>query len=197
MKTLVAALVTASLVGCASVDQRMHDRKHYRQFQVEAIKAQSDARVTARQAEALEKQAMWNALAEVVKANPDAASNVAIVAAVAAARDGEGFGTKQAGMELLNTENEATAFDWAKILVSPTLNAVTGLGMTAITNHTQRAMFRQSALVDLAETAVDGKVVDVIGSVVQRESGAHNVTEGGSSLDMSTATSDNSDGVNP
>ena len=95
MKILLAGITLVSLIGCASADQKMYDKKHYRHSQIEAIKAQSEARVTAQQAEASEKQAMWNALAEVVKANPEAASNVAIVAAVAAAREGEGGGTKQ------------------------------------------------------------------------------------------------------
>ena len=47
--------------------------------QVEAIKVQLEAASSRERASALEKQAMWDALAEVVRANPEAASNVAIV----------------------------------------------------------------------------------------------------------------------
>ena len=98
MKTLVAGVALVSLFGCASAQEKMASKQDYRRAQVEAIKVQSDAGVYKQQAVCAEKQAMWNALAEVVKANPEAASNVAIVAAVAAAREGEGNETESTGM---------------------------------------------------------------------------------------------------
>ena len=76
--TIIGPLVAVLLAtGCASADQKMASKRNYRESQVAAIAVQETGRVDRAHAEALEQQAMWKALAEVVKANPEAASHVA------------------------------------------------------------------------------------------------------------------------
>jgi hypothetical protein len=156
----------------------MASKQDYRRAQVEAISVQSNAKVSTQQVLSLEKQAMWNALAEVVKANPEAASNVAIVAAVAAARDGEGSQTESSGMALIKTERDVTALDWAKVLVPASVNGLTNVGIAAISNRTSRAAIRANAAVNLAEIEQQGRVYDVLGDAVSGESAVYNVSDG-------------------
>ena len=175
----------------------MASKEDYRRAQVEAIAVQSNAKVSTQQVLSLEKQAMWNALAEVVKANPAAASNVAIVAAVAAAREGEGSKTASSGMALIKTETDVTALDWAKVLVPASLNGLTNVGIAAISNRTSRAAIRANAAVNLAEIEQQGRVYDVLSDAVSGESAVYNVTEGAtfvggdSSISSSTETTTN------
>ena len=60
----------------------MASKRDYRQAQVKAIEVQKQADIMAAQAASAERVAMWNALSEAVKANPESASHMAIVAAV-------------------------------------------------------------------------------------------------------------------
>ena len=139
MKTIIVGLALLSFLGCASAEQKMASKRDYRDAQVEAIRVQSDATVWRERASALEKQAMWDALAEVVRANPEAASNVAIVAAVAAARDGGESGESTSeGMALIKTERDVTALDWAKVLTGPVLGTVTQVGIAALNTDLRR-----------------------------------------------------------
>jgi hypothetical protein len=180
MKILIAGMTLVSLIGCTSAGQKIVSKQGYRDAQVEAIRVQSDAGVYRQQALSAEKEAMWYALAEVVKANPDAASNVAIVAAVAAAKD-EGP-SKESGMALIKTENDVTALDWARVLVPSSIGAMSNVGIAAITNRTARAAIRTRAAVDIADIEMQGKVFDVLGTAVGGEDVVYNLGEGASMI---------------
>ena len=165
MKGLVIGLALLSFLGCASADQKMQSKANYRDAQVEAIKVQSEMRVNQAHAEALEKKAMWEALASVAKANPEAASNVAIVAAVAAAREG-GDGTQQAtGMALIKTERDVTALDWAKVMTAPVLGTLTQVGIAAVNSDLQKEISRNNRDVNMKQEENRGKIFDVIPSI--------------------------------
>lgn len=196
MKGIVLAVSLTTLFGCASAEQKLASKQDYRNAQVEAIRVQSDARVSRTQVQALEKQAMWNALAEVVKANPEAASNVAIVAAVAAARDGgaEGEGTAE-GMALIKTEREVTALDWAKVLTGPVLGTVTQVGIAALNTDLQKEISRNNTAVDIVEAEIEGKIYDAVGVMASTPRSTVTVSDdatyvgGDSSISTSTSTS--------
>jgi hypothetical protein len=166
----VAAIL---LVGCASADQKMASKRNYRESQVAAIAVQENGRVDRAHAEALEQQAMWKALAEVVKANPEAASHVAIVAAVAAVSGKDEGGRQEATMVTLRGEQDA-ALQWAQALAGPVLGTVGSLGVAAINNDMQKAIVRETTKVSIAQTEQDGRLYDVIGSI------ASNRLDGGS-----------------
>lgn len=191
MKTIIVGLALVSFLGCASAEQKMESKRDYRDAQVEAIRVQSESRVSRDQVNALEKQAMWNALAEVVKANPEAASNVAIVAAVAAARDGEaGGGTTSEGMALIKTERDVTALDWAKVLTGPVLGTVTQVGIAALNTDLQKEISRNNTAVDLVEAEIEGKIYDAVGTMAATPRSTVTVTDSGSYIggDSNTTT---------
>ena len=198
MKGIVLAVSLTTLFGCASAEQKLASKQDYRNAQVEAIRVQSDARVSRTQVQALEKQAMWNALAEVVKANPEAASNVAIVAAVAAARDGgeDGEGSAE-GMALIKTEREVTALDWAKVLTGPVLGTVTQVGIAALNTDLQKEISRNNTAVDIVEAEIEGKIYDAVGVMASTPRQTVTVSDdatyvgGDSSISTSTSTETN------
>ena len=181
MKIIIVGLALVSFLGCASAEQKMASKRDYRDAQVEAIRVQSESRVSRDQVNALEKQAMWNALAEVVKANPDAASNVAIVAAVAAARDGgENGESTSEGMALIKTERDVTALDWAKVLTGPVLGTVTQVGIAALNTDLQKEISRNNTAVDLVEAEIEGKIYDAVGTMASTPRSTVTVTDSGS-----------------
>lgn len=169
MKLTVLLCAVLLATGCASAEQRMESKAHYRQSQVQAIKVQEEGRVGRAQVAALEQQAMWNALAEVVKANPDAASNVAIVAAVAASRGGSGGHAPEAAMIALRGEQD-TALQWAQVLAGPVLSTVGTLGVAALNNDMQKAIVRETTKAQIVESEQDGKIYDMIGKIAENRS---------------------------
>jgi hypothetical protein len=163
--TIIGPLVAVLLAtGCASADQKMASKRDYRESQVAAIAVQETGRVDRAHASALEQQAMWKALAEVVKANPDAASHVAIVAAVAAVSGKDSGGRQEATMVTLRGEQDA-ALQWAQALAGPVLGTVGTLGVAAINNDMQKAIVRETTKVSIAQTEQDGRLYDVIGNI--------------------------------
>jgi hypothetical protein len=190
MKTILVGLALVSFLGCASAEQKMESKQDYRRAQVEAIKVQSDARISRDQVNALEKQAMWNALAEVVKANPEAASNVAIVAAVAAARDGgEGGQSTSEGMALIKTERDVTALDWAKVLTGPVLGTVTQVGIAALNTDLQKEISRNNTSVDIVEAEIEGKIYDAVGVMASTPRSTVTVSDSASYIGGDSAVS--------
>lgn len=166
MKTIIVGLALVSFLGCASAEQKFSSKADYRDAQVEAIKVQSDMRVSQAHAEAMEKKAMWEALAAVAVANPDAASNVAIVAAVAAAREGgNGSAPQSAGMALIKTEQDVTALDWARVMTGPVLGTLTQVGIAAVNSDLQKEISRNNRDVNIQREENRGKIFDVIPAI--------------------------------
>ena len=158
----IALIVLAT--GCATQGQ-LDSKADYRRQQVEAIKVQAEAKVSQQQVAALERKAMWDALAEVVKANPEAASNVAIVAAVAAARTGED-GESERSIVTLKTE-QSDAQSWARLLAAPILSSVTQLGIAAFNTDLQKEISKNNSAVQITEAEQDGKIYEMIGVIAE------------------------------
>ena len=169
--TIIGPLMAVLLAtGCASADQKMASKRDYRESQVAAIAVQETGRVDRAQAASMEQQAMWRALAEVVKANPEAASHVAIVAAVAAVSGKDDGGRQEATMVTLRGEQDA-ALQWAQALAGPVLGTVGTLGVAAINNDMQKAIVRETTKVSIAQTQQEGRLYDVIGSITGNRGG--------------------------
>jgi hypothetical protein len=162
----------ALLAGCASADQRLHDKANYRQAQVSIVAAQEKARTERETAEAVETAAMWAALAEIVKADPDSSGMVAMVAAVSAARDGQAP-SRSASMVTLKTEQDVTALDWVKVLANP----VTNVGIAALNMDLQKTIAKQRTLVDLADMQMQGKLYDSFVELGSKETTQYNVSD--------------------
>jgi len=160
------------MTGCATADQRIADKNNYRQSQVLMVEAQERARTEREAAQAVETAAMWAALAEIVKADPDSSGMVAMVAAVSAARDGQSP-QRTASMVTLKTEQETTALDWVKVLANP----VTNIGIAALNMDLQKTIAKQNTLVDLANEANEAKMMDTFATLGSRDTTSYNVSD--------------------
>ena len=161
--TVVA--ITISGTGCASASAKLDSKRGYRQAQVEAIKVQREADVIAQQHLSAERVAMWNALSEAVKHNPESASNLAIVAAVASSRSDSGTVTT-GSVTTLAPEREVLPIDYIKALAGPVLTSATAVGISAITNETTRASINANRSVRIAEVGVDAATIGAINNAI-------------------------------
>ena len=165
MKIIAIAMALAVLTGCASAESRMQSRADYRDSQVEMVKAQKQAEIQASQQASAEKVAMWQALSEAVKANPDAASHMAIVAAVAST-GGNGGRTVSSQVVTLNRENETNALDVVKAVTPSVVGALTQTGIAAIAAETLRNASDNSREINIERIEADSKMWDVFGDAV-------------------------------
>ena len=165
MKIIATLMALAVLTGCASAESRMQSRADYRDSQVEMVKAQKQAEIQAAQQASAEKVAMWNALSEAVKANPDAASHMAIVAAVAST-GGNGGRTVSSQVVTLNRENETNALDVVKAVTPSVVGALTQTGIAAIAAETLRNASDNSREINIERIEADSKMWDVFGDAV-------------------------------
>ena len=76
-------------------------------------------------------------------------------------------------MVMLKTENQATALDWARVLANP----ITNVGIAALNMDLQKTIARQSALVDLADIANDGKMMDTFATLGSRDTTSYTVSD--------------------
>ena len=168
MKVLVGVLTAAVLTGCASAEQRMASRADYRDAQVEAIKVQSEQRTARETSEQLAEAAMWQSLAEAVKANPDSASHFAIVMAVAASRGGSDE-AEEGPVATIRAEREVTALDYVKVLAGPVLGTATQVGIAALNNDLQKEISRNNRDVQIQDEINEGRIYDVVEAIAESD----------------------------
>lgn len=166
-KGCVIALVITLGAGCASAETKLASKQDYRKQQVAAIKVQKEADIVAAQAAAAERVAMWNALSEAVKANPESASHMAIVAAVSTSSGNNANVVTRSNVVQLNKEREdAQAIDYLKVLTPGLIGGVTQAGIAAIVNETSRDRIQANRDVRIAEIGVDNAIVGAVNNAI-------------------------------
>jgi len=164
----LVAVITASvaLTACASADQKIASKQDYRRAQIEAIKVQRQADAQAAEAQSAERVAMWEALGEAVKANPDAASHMAIVAAVSSTGNNSPAPSVRGNIVRLNEERETTAIDVLKVITPGLIGGVTQAGIAAIAAETTRDSIKANRDIRVKEIEVDGQLWGVLGTAI-------------------------------
>ena len=164
----LVAVITASvaLTACATADQRIASKQDYRRAQIEAIKVQRQADAEAAEAQSAERVAMWEALAEAVKANPEAASHMAIVAAVSSTGGNAPAKAVRGNVVKLNEERETTAIDVLKVITPGLIGGVTQAGIAAIAAETTRDSIKANRDIRVKEIEMDGQLWDVLGTAI-------------------------------
>lgn len=167
IKTIVLATALALGAGCASAETKLASKADYRKQQVAVVKVQKEADIMAAQAAAAERVAMWNALSEAVKANPESASHLAIVAAVSSSRGANGETVTRSNVVQLAKEREdAQAIDYLKVLTPGLIGGVTQAGIAAIVNETSRDRIAANRDIRIAEVGVDGQIIGAINNAI-------------------------------
>ena len=167
MKLLALLMVITLGTGCASAETKLASKQDYRKQQVEAIKVQKQADTIAAQAAAAERVAMWQALEAAVKANPESASHMAIVAAVSTSSGNPANTVTRSNVVQLNKEREdAQAIDYLKVLTPGLIGGVTQAGIAAIVNETSRDRIAANRDVRIAEVGVDSEIIGAINNAI-------------------------------
>jgi hypothetical protein len=167
IKFIAVATALAVGAGCASAETKLASKQDYRKQQVEAIKVQKKADIIAAQAAAAERVAMWNALEAAVKANPESASHMAIVAAVSTSSGNPANTVTRSNVVRLNKEREdAQAIDYLKVLTPGLIGGVTQAGIAAIVNETSRDRIAANRDVRIAEVGVDSEIIGAINNAI-------------------------------
>ena len=175
MKIITGIVLAGLMTGCATAEQKMDSRRDYRDAQVEAIRVQSEQRTARETSEQLAEAAMWQSLAEAVKANPDSASHFAIVMAVAAAKT-DASGESKTAMTTIKTEQDVTALDWARVLTGPVLGTVTQVGIAALNTDLQKEISRNNTERAITESNNDTRLYDVVSAVASNRDNGSSVS---------------------
>jgi len=156
---LAGVVVLLVLTGCTSAEQK----QEYRNAQVEMVRTQ----VQSREQIALQREQaqakMWEAAAEIVKANPESAPAFAVVMGVRVANGEE---QKEAPMvSLQREENEALAVVKA---VAPALVTTLGtVGVAAIQADVNKTQSDNAAMVAIADAATDADIMRSVTGMAQ------------------------------
>jgi hypothetical protein len=161
MKLLIIAPL-AVLIGCASAEQRMESRADYRDAQVEAIKVQAEQATARRSSQDLADAAMWQSLAEAVKANPESASHFAIVMAVAASNGKNSEPQGATAMATLKSEREVLPIDYVKAVAPALIGTLGNVGTAAIAADQIKESIKANRDIRITEAQVDGKMWDTL-----------------------------------
>lgn len=162
MKLLIIGSLTALLIGCASAEQRMESRADYRDAQVEAIRVQAEQATARRSSQDLADAAMWQSLAEAVKANPESASHFAIVMAVAASNGNNGQPQGATAMATLKSEREVLPIDYIKAVAPALIGTLGNVGTAAIAADQIKESIKANRDIRITEAQVDGKMWDTL-----------------------------------
>jgi hypothetical protein len=193
VKLITGMLAAVLITGCASAEQRMESKRDYRDAQVEAIKVQAEQQTARQTGEQLAEAAMWQSLAEAVKANPESASHFAIVMAVAASKS-DANGESNTTMATIKTERDVTALDWAKVLTGPVLGTVTQVGIAALNTDLQKEISRNNTARDINDSDNDAQLYGVIGEIASNRDTGTSVTytvSDNATVNTGTYTQDN------
>ena len=156
---IAAVVVLLVLTGCTSAEEK----QEYRKAQVEMVRTQ----VQSREQIALQREQaqakMWEAAAEIVKANPESAPAFAVVMGVRVANGEE---QNEAPMvSLQREENEALAVVKA---VAPALVTTLGtVGVAAIQADVNKTQSDNAAMVAIADAATDADIMRSVTGMAQ------------------------------
>ena len=120
MKSFGIIVAALALVACTSVEER---DAHMR-GQIEIVRVQKDAEAMQKTAEANAKAKLYEALAEVAKANPEQASAVTVALAVqGVGKDSEDSDSRIVPLQPLQNES----LEYAKVFAAPLMNMTTAV----------------------------------------------------------------------
>jgi len=167
-----ALIVLLLLAGCSSFEEK----QAHNQAQIDIIRVQREAQKAERVAEAESKKALYQALAEVARANPEQAGAVTVALAVQGITEEEAGGTPIIALQ----KAENTGLEIAKAVLPSVANVATGLGVAAINAGVAKRQSDNAARVQINESVQDAAIVSAITSL-----GTTAVQNAGTSISVS------------
>lgn len=157
-----AIAITASaliLAGCATSKGNERHAQHGAD-QIRMIAVQREARIKEQEAQAREKVALVEALAEVAKANPDHAPSVAVALAVIGVQGEQSAANDAPILGLQQQSNEA--LEWTKALAPTVGTLVSGLGVAAINASVTKNAQDANREIMLGDQQTNARIVEAV-----------------------------------
>jgi len=152
MKRLLIAVFL--LTGCTSAEEK----EQHNQAQIEIIRVQREAQRTEKLADAEAKKALYEALAEVAKANPQQAGAVTVALAVQGITEEDTGATPIIGLQ----KAENTGLEIAKAVLPSVVNLATGLGVAAINADVAKTQSDNAARIQINDAQQDANIVNAV-----------------------------------
>ena len=187
MKFLLSTISAVLLFGCASTEEKAQ----HNQAQIDIVRVQRDAQRDERVADADAKKALYEALAQVAKANPDQAGAVTVALAVQGITEESSSATPI--VQLQRQEN--TALEVAKVVLPSAVNLATGLGVAAINANVAKTQSDNAARVQINDAQQDANIVNAVaglGSAAVQNAGTSISVSDNGYVNTGTYTEDNS-----
>lgn len=157
-----AIAITASaviLAGCATSKGNERHAQHGAD-QIRMIAVQREARIKEQEAQAREKVALVEALAQVAKANPDHAPSVAVALAVIGVQGEQSAANDAPIIGLQQQSNEA--LEWTKALAPTVGTLVSGLGVAAINASVTKNAQNANREIMLGDQQTNARIVEAV-----------------------------------
>lgn len=165
-------LVCLLLAGCSSFEER----QAHNEAQIKMIAVQREAQEAERLAEADARKALYQALSEVARANPDQAGAVTVALAVQGITEESSSATPI--VQLQRQEN--TALEVAKVVLPSAVNLATGLGVAAINANVAKTQSDNAARIQINDAQQDANIVNAVAGL-----GSAAVQNAGSTISVS------------
>jgi len=158
MKSFGIIVAALALVACTSVEER---DAHMR-GQIEIVRVQKDAEAMQKTAEANAKAKLYEALAEVAKANPEQASAVTVALAVqGVGKDSEDSDSRIVPLQPLQNES----LEYAKVFAAPLMNMTTAVATAYINADVAKTQSDNAARVQINDAKTDANIVEAVAGV--------------------------------
>ena len=165
-------LVCLLLAGCSSFEEK----QAHNEAQIKMIAVQREAQEAERLAEADARKALYQALSEVARANPDQAGAVTVALAVQGITEESSSATPI--VQLQRQEN--TALEVAKVVLPSAVNLATGLGVAAINANVAKTQSDNAARIQINDAQQDANIVNAVAGL-----GSAAVQNAGTSISVS------------
>ena len=190
------------LAGCTSMEVR--DAHMQNQIRMVQVQKEADSKLAIAQANA--KVALYEALADVARSNPEQASAVVVAMAIqGVGQESEAGDTRIVPLQPLQNEG----LEYAKTFAGPAMNVLSGVGIAAINANVARTQSDNAARVQIYDAQTDASIVEAVASLGQTAANASGIVVSGDYLqvtdegtltqDFSTTTTTNqiTDSYNP
>ena len=182
---IVAALV---LVACTSIEER----DAHMQNQITMVKVQKDADSKLAIAEANAKVALYEALADVARTNPEQASAVVVAMAVqGAGQETEAGDTRIVPLQPLQNET----LEYARVFAAPLMNATTAVATAYINADVAKTQSNNAAKVQVTDALQDSRIVEAVAGVGMAAANNSGLSVSGDNYTLSDSASISQDQV--
>ncbi len=185
MKLAIFTVCLALIAGCTSTEEKAQ----HNQAQIEIVRVQREALKAEKQAEANAQVALYNALAEVAKANPDQAGAVTVALAV----QGLGGQNEESNTPLVALQQQPNeALQWTQALAPIAGGVLTTLGTAVVSGNVQKRQIEATRDVQINAANSHASVVASVAGLGQAAVANVGDSIGGDYYSLTDSSIDNS-----